>query len=299
MSARASPRLADVVVESSSGYVQDTDRPADIETSLDGGETTPPNGARKPLRLAATGDVHCSEERCEELAAALSDVSAHADLLLVAGDLTTHGEPSQAASFAEICQTLEVPVFAVLGNHDWHVDRRDDVMAELRAGGIRVLEGAAASVELAGYRLGIAGAKGFVGGFSGASALLADFGEPALRQLHRITSHEVEVLDRALLEIAECEIRIALMHYSPIAETLVGEPEGIWPFLGSERLAVPIAEHRPDLVLHGHAHEGAAQGSIDANGTRVPVYNVSMATLKRPYTVFELHAAKRSSAGAL
>ncbi|MGN6372183.1 MAG: metallophosphoesterase family protein [Solirubrobacteraceae bacterium] len=249
--------------------------------------------------MAATGDVHCSEERCEELAAALASVSEHADLLLVAGDLTTHGEPSQAASFADICRTLEVPVFAVLGNHDWHVDRRDDVIAELVAGGIEVLEGASASVEAAGYRVGIAGAKGFVGGFSGASALLADFGEPALRQLHRITTHEVDVLDRALRDISECEIRVALMHYSPITDTLVGEPEGIWPFLGSERLAVPIAEHRPDIVLHGHAHEGAARGSIDARGASVPVYNVSMDTLKRPYTVFELYAAKRPSANAL
>lgn len=279
--------------------MQDTDRPADIATSLDSAGATARNGGRKPLRLAATGDVHCSEERCGELSAALASVSEHADLLLVAGDLTTHGEPSQAASFADICRTLGVPVFAVLGNHDWHVDRRDDVIAELVAGGIEVLEGACASVELAGYRVGIAGAKGFVGGFSGASALLADFGEPALRQLHRITTHEVEVLDRALRDISECEIRIALMHYSPIPDTLAGEPEGIWPFLGSERLAVPIAEHRPDLVLHGHAHEGTARGSIDAGGAPVPVYNVSMATLKRPYTVFELHAARHSQANAL
>jgi Icc-related predicted phosphoesterase len=256
---------------------------------MNGGQETPRNGGRRPLCLAATGDVHCNEERYGELAAAFADVAEHADLLLVAGDLTTHGEPSQAARFADICRTLQLPVFAVLGNHDWHVDRRDDVMAELVAGGIEVLEGAAASVELAGYRVGLAGAKGFVGGFSGASALLADFGEPALRQLHRITSHEVEVLDRGLREIAECEIRIVLMHYSPIPETLVGEPEGIWPFLGSERLAAPIAEHCPDLVLHGHAHEGAAEGSIDAESGQVPVYNVSMETLKRPYRVFELH----------
>lgn len=250
--------------------------------------------------MAATGDVHCSEERCEELGEALADVSEHADVLLVAGDLTTHGEPRQAASFAAICRGLGLPVYAVLGNHDWHVDRRDDVIVELVAGGIEVLEGASASVRLAGCRVGIAGAKGFVGGFSGASALLADFGEPALRQLHRITTHEVQVLDRALREISECEIRIALMHYSPIQDTLVGEPEGIWPFLGSERLAGPIAEHRPDLVLHGHAHEGAPRGEIAAgDGSIVPVYNVSMATLKRPYTVFELRARERSSASAL
>jgi Icc-related predicted phosphoesterase len=245
--------------------------------------------------VAATGDVHCSAQRSGELQAALAGVREEADVLLVAGDLTTHGEPEQAASFAAIARSLDVPVYAVLGNHDWHVDRRDDVMAELAAGGVRVLEGASTSVELAGHRVGIAGAKGFVGGFSGASAMLADFGEPALRQLHRITTHEVQALERGLRDIEDCELRILLMHYSPTAQTLVGEPEGIWPFLGSERLAAPIAAHRPDLVLHGHAHAGAAHGTIDGS---IPVYNVSMAALKRAYAVFELRVGQRPHATA-
>lgn len=242
------------------------------------------NGAGPPVRVAATGDVHCCEERVAGLAEAFAGVARVADVLLVAGDLTTHGEPRQAAGFAAICRRLELPVFAVLGNHDWHVDRRDDVAAELAAGGIEVLEGASAQVRVAGRRVGIAGAKGFVGGFSGASALLADFGEPALRQLHRITTREVQALERGLREIEDCELRIVLMHYSPTSETLVGEPEGIWPFLGSERLAGPIARHRPDIVFHGHAHAGRERGAVGG----VPVYNVSMAAMDRPYTVFEL-----------
>jgi uncharacterized protein len=267
------------------GRAQGPPSPADEEARLD--------GAARPLRVAATGDVHCSDRRSGELAGALAGVSEQADLLLVAGDLTTHGEPHQAASFASICSTLQLPVFTVLGNHDWHVDRRDDVIAELTTGGITVLEGACAQIEVAGRSVGIAGAKGFVGGFSGASALLADFGEPALRQLHRITTHEVEALERALVEIERCDIRIVLMHYSPTHETLIGEPEGIWPFLGSERLAEPIVRHRPDLVLHGHAHAGAKRGTIDGS---VPVYNVSMAAMQRPYRVFELRARGRKPA---
>jgi len=35
-----------------------------------------------------------------------------------------------------------------------------------------------------------------------------------------------------------------------------GEPPGIWTMLGTDRLAAPIREHEPDLVLHGHAHAG-------------------------------------------
>lgn len=241
--------------------------------------------------MAATGDVHCSEERRLEVAQALAGVAEQADMLLVAGDLTTHGEPAQAAVMADICASLGLPVVAVLGNHDWHVDRRDDLIAELAVGGIHVLEGESITLHLAGHSLGIAGAKGFVGGFAG-SSLLADFGEPALRQLHRITSHEVAALDCALAEIELCQIRIALLHYSPTIDTLAGEPEGIWLFLGSDRLAAPILAHEPDIVFHGHAHAGASKGAVGC----VPVYNVSMDAMHRGYSVFELQARPRTAA---
>jgi len=244
--------------------------------------------AGRPLRVAATGDVHCSDECLEAIETAFAAVSAEADVLLLAGDLTTHGEPRQAAAMASVAHSLSIPVLAVLGNHDWHVDRRDDVMAELAKGGIEVLEGGSRVLNLAGRTVGVAGVKGFVGGFEGGS-LLADFGEPALRKLHRITEHEVSALDGALEQISGCDVRIALLHYSPTPDTLVGEQEAIWMFLGSDRLAAPIAKHRPDLVLHGHAHAGSFEGKVGS----VPVYNVSMQVTRRPYLVFEIEPAPR------
>jgi Icc-related predicted phosphoesterase len=238
---------------------------------------------RRPLRVAASGDVHCAQECLEDVRSGFANVAEEADVLLLAGDLTTHGEPSQAAAMADVARTIGVPVLTVLGNHDWHGDRRDDVMAELARGGIEVLEGRSTVLHLAGRTVGVAGVKGFVGGFAGRS-LLADFGEPALRRLHRITEQEAQALDRALAEIEACDVRIALLHYSPTPDTLVGEPREIWMFLGSSRLAEPIAAHRPDLVLHGHAHAGAFEGKVGS----VPVYNVSMQAMGRPYAVFEL-----------
>jgi Icc-related predicted phosphoesterase len=59
--------------------------------------------------------------------------------------------------------------------------------------------------------------------------------------------------------------------------------------LGTDRLAHPIAEHRPDLVLHGHAHAGTFQGEVSG----VPVYNVSVPVMKRDFWVFEVTAAAR------
>jgi Icc-related predicted phosphoesterase len=202
--------------------------------------------------------------------------------LLLAGDLTTHGEPQQAEVLVEACAALEIPVVAVLGNHDWHANRRDELVSVLEAGGITVLDGSTTTCRVGGTEVGIVGVKGFVGGFPGSH--LPDFGEPLLRRVYADTTHEVEALEAGLREVALCPVRIALMHYAPIAETIVGEPAGIWAFLGSDRLAAPIAEHEPDLVLHGHAHAGTFQGSIGD----VPVYNVSVPVMGRDFWLFEL-----------
>jgi len=158
----------------------------------------------------------------------------------------------------------------------------DALVATLEDAGITVLERAAHVVELDGCEVGIVGLKGFVGGFPGSS--LPDFGEPLLREVYRQTSDDVAALDEGLREIAHCPYRIVLLHYSPCAETLRGEPEGIWAFLGNERIAAPIREHEPDLVLHGHAHIGTFEAKIGAS----PVYNVSVPVMGRDFWVLEL-----------
>jgi Icc-related predicted phosphoesterase len=241
------------------------------------------------VRIAAAGDIHCRPEERERIARELSALAGAADVLLLAGDLTTRGEPEQAAALAEACRGLDVPVFAVLGNHDWHCDRAGEVIEALQGGGIRVLEREALICEAAGVQIGVVGLKGFVGGFAGSH--LTDFGEPLLREVYRVTGEDAEALERGLREIALCPVRVVLLHYTPTGDTLAGEPPGIWTYLGSDRLAAPIREHEPDLVLHGHAHAGTFEGRIG----NVPVYNVSVPVMGRPFRVFELSGADRSS----
>ncbi|MBV9195744.1 MAG: metallophosphoesterase [Solirubrobacterales bacterium] len=246
------------------------------------------HGGTRCLRIAAAGDVHCAESRREEAREAFASLSGKADLVLLAGDLTTHGDPAQGAVLAEACAQLDVPVFAVLGNHDWHANRADELVAALADGGVRVLDRNWVVCQPGGLEVGIVGVKGFVGGFPGSH--LPDFGEPSLRGIYRETSREVEALDRGLREIALCPTRIVLLHYAPTAATIVGEPEGIWAFLGTDRLAAPIAEHEPDLVLHGHAHSGTFEAAIGD----VPVYNVSVPVMGRDFWLFELDVSPRA-----
>jgi len=241
------------------------------------------------VRVAAAGDVHCAPENRDAVMTAFDAIDGEAEVLLLAGDLTTHGQPEQAEVLADACRGMETPVVAVLGNHDLHANRADELVEVLSGAGIQVLNRSHTTVGSAPCRIGVAGAKGFVGGFRGLG--LPDFGELSLRAIYAETTDEVSGLSQGLNEIALCPFRIALLHYAPVAETLDGEPPEIWTFLGSDRLAAPILEHRPDLVLHGHAHAGRFQADLDG----VPVYNVSVPVMGQDFWVFELSGAAQAA----
>jgi Icc-related predicted phosphoesterase len=241
------------------------------------------------VRIAAAGDVHCQPSHRDDALRAFAGLDEKADLLLLAGDLTTHGQPEQAEVLADACRDLDMPIVAVLGNHDWHCNQVADILPIWADAGITVLDRDHTILCIDGVDVGIAGVKGFIGGFPGSR--LPDFGEPSLRGVYAEAGEEAEALDRGLKAIAHCPVRVALLHYAPTSETLAGEPEPIWAFLGTDRLAPPIAEHAPDLALHGHAHHGTFEGRI---GT-VPVYNVSVPVMQQDFWIFELSGVERAT----
>lgn len=237
------------------------------------------------IRIAAVGDVHVGADTDDRLRAGWEHVDRHADVLLLAGDLTRCGTPEEAGNLIAALDAVGVPVVAVLGNHDHHAERADELVDVLAAAGICVLEGSSTVVELPAGRLGVAGVKGFGGGFAPASATA--FGEREMKSFVEHTERVACDLDRALAELADhdCDANVALLHYSPVPDTLVGEPLEIYPFLGSQLLAEAIDRHEPQLALHGHAHAGSHEGRTLGG---VPVRNVAMPVLGRAYCVFEL-----------
>lgn len=244
------------------------------------------------IRIAAAGDVHASEATRERVESAFARAEGEADVILLAGDLTTTGEPEQAKVLADACRDISIPVFAVLGNHDYHAGRAADVSALLAEAGVRMLDRSAQTCEVAGMQLGVVGTKGFVGGFPG--CVLPDFGEPLLRAVYAETGLESEAIAQGLREIVHSDLRIVLLHYAPVEATIMGEPAGIHVLLGSDRLATPIAEFGADLVLHGHAHAGSFEGHIG----QIPVYNVAVHVTGRDFWIFELEGVRgRSEVG--
>jgi len=244
------------------------------------------------IRIAAAGDVHASERVRPRIEEAFERVTGEADLVLLAGDLTLHGEPDEARVLADACRLLNTPIYSVLGNHDYHANEVAEVTAVLEDAGIVVLERAWTVTNVNGAAIGIVGTKGFVGGFPGST--LPDFGEPLLRAVYAETGRDVAALEDGLAAIDGCPLRIVLLHYSPTMSTLHGEPDTIWTFLGSNRLDGPIQKYKPDLVLHGHAHEGTFSGAIGG----VPVYNVAVHVMRRDFYVFELDSEAPDGSGA-
>ena len=246
----------------------------------------------KTIRVAAAGDIHAGSAERDRVREAFRRVESQADLILLAGDLTQHGQVDEACVVADACRDLDVPVVAVLGNHDWQSDRPGDLVRALAEAGVAILDRSHTILPIGGVSVGVAGVKGFVGGFG---SQWANFGEPIFREAYAETTRDVDGLEQGLAAIEPGAIRIALLHYSPVEATLVGEPERLWLVLGAERLAGPIRAHRPHLVVHGHAHHGSFEGDVDG----VPVYNVAVHVTGREFWVFELNAEERAPAPPL
>ncbi len=234
------------------------------------------------IRIAAVGDVHLDADVLGRFRPALEELPDCADVLLLAGDLTRHGTEAEARCVAEEFGGLGVPVVTVLGNHDHQCDQVPQVVKVLEDAGITVLEGTGTVLECPGGRLGVAGVKGFGGGFAGRCA--SDFGEPEMKSFVRTSNESAAALGAALRGL-DCDLLVALTHYAPVPDTLAGEPLEIYPFLGSYQLGQAIDSAPTALALHGHAHAGSERG-VTPGGVRVR--NVAHPVIKQAYSVFHL-----------
>lgn len=240
-----------------------------------------------PVKIAATADLHVRETDQGKWTEFFKDISEKAEILIIAGDLTDTGDEVEAQVLAEELKACSIPVVAVLGNHDHEKGRHKLIRQMLQKAGVHMLDGE--SVIL--HNIGFAGVKGFGGGFD--NHMLSMFGEGAMKAFVQEAVDEALHLDRALARIdseSGTIPKIVVMHYSPVSETVVGEPQVIFPFLGSSRLAEPLMRRKVEATFHGHAHMGQLEGSLTSGGK---VFNVAKHILlkagyKHPYYLYEV-----------
>jgi Icc-related predicted phosphoesterase len=238
-------------------------------------------------RIAAAADLHVRETDKGKWTDFFKDASKNADVLVICGDLTDTGDEAEAQVLADEMKACTIPVVCVLGNHDYEKGRHKLIRQTLQKDTVHVLDGEAVIIGDVGF----AGVKGFGGGFD--NHMLSMFGEVAMKAFVQEGVDEALHMERALTRLDAHHqgiTKIALFHYSPIKETVIGEPEPIFPFLGCSRLAEPLTRIQVAAAFHGHAHAGTLEGKT-ANGT--PVFNVSKPILAKaghafPYFMFEL-----------
>lgn len=238
------------------------------------------------VRIAAIADIHVQKTDKDRFRDYFIQISKKADILLICGDLTNTGDPQEAEVLNRELQYCDIPVLAVLGNHDYEKKQTSDLLKILQNEKIHLLDGDFFMIN----NIGFAGVKGFCGGFD--PYKLFPFGEPAIKSFVDETQVEVRRLDNALARLDrefEAIPKIVLLHYAPIEETVKGEPEMIYPFLGSSRLAEPLIKHHVLAAFHGHAHAGRLEGSVSG----VKIFNVAhevllKAGLELPFLLFEV-----------
>lgn len=235
------------------------------------------------LKIAAIGDLHMQESLVGSFRPLFTEISQKADVLLLCGDLTDHGHTEEAELIKEELKSCSIPILAVLGNHDYANDLQGEIKKILSPETLTILDERPIIINGVGF----AGVKGFGGGFD--NRMLGSFGEERIKQFVFETVGEVLKLENALSEL-ETEKKVVLLHYAPIRQTVVGEPEEIFPFMGSSRLSEPVDFYNATAVFHGHVHHGTSEGET-AKG--IPVYNVTMALRARinpdePYLLIEI-----------
>lgn len=231
---------------------------------------------RKKIKIAAVADIHVKASDKGVWSDYFREISKRADIFLIGGDLTYTGDEAEAQVLSDELKNCSVPVVVVLGNHDHEKGRQKLIRNIVQSEHVHVLEGEYTVIG----DIGIAGIKGFGGGFD--NHMLSLFGEEAMKLFVKEAVNEALSLDRALKRLDqehEGIRKIVLLHYSPVKSTIVGEPEQVFPFLGCSRLEEPLSRYDDIVaVFHGHAHRGHTEG-VTHNG--IKVYNVAWPILQK------------------
>ncbi|MEX2593980.1 MAG: metallophosphoesterase [Anditalea sp.] len=245
---------------------------------------------KKISRIAAVADLHIRETDQGKWTECFQAVSEKADVLLLCGDLTDTGKKKEAKVLAGELTACTIPVVAVLGNHDFENDQQEAIREVLHSSNFHLLDGESILIG----NVGFAGVKGFGGGFD--RFMMPMFGEKMNKEYVRAATEESLRLDQALVRLdkegnsAGDIKKIALLHYSPIKATVKGEPEELFPFLGSSHLLEPLERRQVLAAFHGHAHSGSFMGETTSG---IKVFNVAKQILikeghRLPFYIYEL-----------
>jgi Icc-related predicted phosphoesterase len=226
----------------------------------------------KPLfTIAAVSDIHVNKYPIpKDFFDRVNDI---ADLFIIGGDMND-GKSKEVTHFLDLVSGVKIPMVVIFGNHDCDAGDIERIRKELAKNPLMtILDGEYAEYGLNGKKLGIAGTKGFGGGFT--PHTIVSRGESVVKDFLEEERHEAEKLETALYQMknATPDFKIALTHWAAFEETIEGEPKELYVMLGSSKLDDVIESANPHLALNGHAHHGP-KGIKKARG-KFPACNIA------------------------
>lgn len=209
------------------------------------------------LTVAAISDTHFGRNGSSDTEVPAFDknhvqaMSKNADIIVHCGDFTDFGNVQGAKIAADVLKESSVPVFGVLGNHDFYDDGDMTKIENILAhdGGVNILKGNTQTFKHNGAAVTLVGASGCQ------RRLITSHikGEAAHEYLNTFIEKELSQFDASLNTLTGRN-NIVLLHYQPVRKPRQGKNSQ--NMLRNSRYGELIDKHKKKikLVLHGHDH---------------------------------------------
>ena len=222
------------------------------------------------MLIACVSDVH-SPQYFDEFVRAMDNLRIKPDLFLMAGDMIDRGKTEEFEKIHNVLfGKIYCPIVACFGNNEYAQLREE--MKE-KYPDIKFLDDESLILEIQGIRVGIVGSTGSLD-------RPTTWQKRNIPDIEKIYEERVKLVDKLLAEL-KADFKILLIHYSPTYKTLEGEDPRFYANLGSEKYEKVLVERKPDLVIHGHSHNGIKKAWIDT----VPIFNVAFPANKEVVTI--------------
>ncbi|MCE4608647.1 MAG: metallophosphoesterase [Caldisphaeraceae archaeon] len=215
--------------------------------------------------MVATADIHSPRyiqlfrESMERL-----NLKEEPCVFLLAGDIIDRGEKEQAGPVFDIISKKfpDTKIIAVFGNEEY-----SEIWEELRKAYPEVtwLSDECTAIDCGG-RIAIVGTTGALERPTRWQALHIK----NIKEVYEKRISNVEVLLREARKKANKVV--LLSHYGLSKVTLRGERSSAYNWLYSSRMEQVIVKLRPDVAIHGHAHNGTKFAFLKG----IPIYNVAL-----------------------
>lgn len=222
------------------------------------------------VRICAVGDVHGGRYFSIFTASLKATVGFKPDVFVFAGDMVDEGKVEDLEPIVKEVRNRYpgVPIVSIFGNEEYH---EIESLLVKKFPEIIWLNDSPAILTLSGTRVGFVGTRG-------ALEKLTFWQRRHKPELERVYRERPKVVKKLIMDVRKySDMVVFISHYAPTFITVKGEPEKVYPYMGSRDMERVIRETKPEVVIHAHAHNARR---VEATIDSIKIYNVSLPARK-------------------